>query len=104
MLKFFHGPSLTSVTKLQFSDILRSLCDLQEKCQRSRECNFSAYFQAISKKGGVFSPDDTASFRKLWDDFREKGGYRSNTAFLNQTSNFPNGFVAHRKMLLLPTG
>ena len=78
----FPLPIFQSIAQLQYSDILRSVCNLQKK---------------------DFGPV-TASFCNLCDDFREKGGHRTSTNFLNLISNFPNSFGAHRKMLLWPTG
>ena len=98
----FPWPIFQSVTELQFSNILRSVCDLKKKkgqCTRKR--NFLCVFKRSKKT--IFA-QDTASFCKFCEDFRKKGGNRENTTFLNQISNFRNGSAAHRKMLLWPTG
>ena len=106
MLKIFHGPSLKVLLNC---NILRSVCDLQkkkkeekrkEKGLRTRERNF------IFKQSSKIKKKTKGSSRQtpyLLDDFRKKGSNRANTTFLNQVSDFPNGSVAHRKMLLCPT-
>ena len=70
------------VIELQFSNILQSACDPlppQKKRSTHQGMQFSAYFQAVSKKKSfrVWLSDpppkkDTTSFCKLCDDVREK--------------------------------
>ena len=100
MLKISHGPSLKVLLNCNFP-IFCDLFAISKKGKRSTHqvTQFSAYFQAIFKKK-VLAPDTTVSFSAL-QRLRGKRRYnRANATFLTQIFNFPNGSVAHRKMLL----
>ena len=77
--KSFPRPISQSFAQPQFSNILRSVCNLQIKKE-------------------VIAPV-TATFCKFFDDVRKKEIVVQIQLLLNQISNFPNCSVAHRKML-----
>ena len=99
MLKISHGPSLKVLLNCNFP-IFCDLFAISKKGKRSTHqvTQFSAYFQAIFKKK-VLAPD-TVSFSALQRLQGKRRYNRANATFLTQIFNFPNGSVAHRKMLL----